>query len=116
HRPHTARIWRQPPGHLFDARAKVADLTTIDSIRADVNHSCARLDHVLGDEVGPTRSSHQDVRVPCVRSEVLCLGVADRDGGVALDQKQSCRLADDVASADDNRSCALDSYATSLEQ
>ena len=126
------------PGHLIDARVHVADehaallrepgqawmafgeerrhhLRVGHLVDADVHHRGAWLHEVGRDEAGPSHGRHQDVRLPARGREVGRARMAHRHRGVAVQQQERHRLADDVAAAEHHRPLARDLNLLALE-
>ena len=76
---------------------------SLDPRRADVDHRRARLDEVRRDERRPAERGDEDVGLARDARQIDGPRMADRHRGVAMQQQQRHRLADDVAAADDDR-------------
>ena len=119
HRADPARHGGQPSGHLRDVRGDVADQPGV--VRpgdAHVDHRRAGLDHVRGQQPGPSRGHHHDVRGPGVRGEILGSGVAQRHRGVlgAPGQQQAESPADGDPAPDDGDVGARDGHPVAAQQ
>ena len=92
----------------------------VDSIDADIDHGCARLDHVGLDELGHAHRRDDDVRPAAVFSDIAAARVAEGDGGIGvlvfLAEDRRHRFADDVAPAKDHDLGALHRHAGADEQ
>ncbi len=112
----TARHRRDVGGLAPDAlEIDVADQAAADEIDADIDDDGAGAHHGGDDQIGRTRRDDQDIGQDRVLREVARLGVADRDGRLALHQHERERLADDVARADDGHVLAFELDALVLE-
>jgi hypothetical protein len=85
---------------------------------AHVDYRRAGLDHIRGDQPGPSRRHHHDVRGPGVRGEILGPGVAQRHGGVlgAPSQQQAEGAADGDPASDDGDVGARDGHLVVAQQ
>ena len=85
---------------------------------ADVDHRRAGLDHIRGEQPGPSRGHHHDVRGPGVRGEILGPGVAQRDRGVlgTPGQQQSESAAHGDPAPDDGDVGARDGHPVAAQQ
>jgi len=118
HRADAAGHRGEPAGHLGDVRGGVADQAGFGAGDPHVDHGRARLDHAGGQQAGPARGHHYDVRVLRVRGQILRSGVAQRHGGVlaAPGQHQAQGPADGDAAADDGDVGARDAHPVVAEQ
>ena len=118
HRADPARHRGQPAGHLRDVRGHVADQPGVRPGDAHVDHRRAGLDHIRGQQPGPPRGHHHDVRGPGVRGQVLGPGVAQRHRGVlgAPGQQQAERAAHGDPAPDDGDVGARDGHPVAAQQ
>ena len=86
------------------------------AIDAHVDDDGSGFDHVGGDGMAAPHGGHHDVGLASVPPDVGRAAVADRDGGVGLQQQQRHGLAHRVAAADDHRVLAFDRGASALDE
>src|SRR5579872_7463931 len=91
------------------------DVAVLAHIDAHVNHRGARLDHIGGDEAGFASGGHEHIRLTGPRGEIAGVDMADGDGGVAMQQEEGERLADDVARADNDGALASERNVRAVE-
>ena len=104
HRAHAAGHGGDGAGHRQDrGQVDVADDVPVrEDVDAAVDDDRARLDGRAADEPGRPGGHDDDLGPPDLRIEVPRLAVADRHGGVLLDEQQLGRPTHDVAAADDD--------------
>ena len=73
------------------------------------------LDHLRRDEAGPADGGNQNVGLPRDRRQVARLRVANRNGGVLVEQQHRDGLAHNVAAAHDHGVLAGDGNLAALE-
>src|SRR5262249_49316230 len=100
--------WRNPPCNLLDCvEIDIASEASAGKTpEAHVNHTSARLHHLGGDQVIPTRrygssAGHENVSATADCTQVARMSMAAGDGGIAqiTAENQRERLASDVAAA-----------------
>ena len=91
-------------------------LTIADCGDADVDDCGARLHELRGDEGGAADRGHEDVGLSRDGTQVRRARMTNRDGGVAMQQEQCHRFADDIAPAEHRGARAGDRHVRSLEQ
>jgi len=85
------------PATLLGRKIDVAGERPVGkTVHANVDHTCAGLDHLARDEPGAADGGDQNVGLARDRAELCRLRVAYRDGRVALQEQERERLADDI--------------------
>ena len=95
-------------GYVF---AHIADQFTVNAVDSYVDDRGAGLNHVGRDEASDTDGGYENVRLSCECRQIARAAMDYRDSGIAsrrkrrarlLHEDQRQRLADDIATADDD--------------
>ena len=87
----------------------------VEAVHADIDERGAGLDHLRRDEAGPADGGDENVGLPRNLSEIPGLGVANRHGGVFVQQQDRHGLAHNVAAAHDDGVLTGDGNVAALE-
>ncbi len=87
-----------------------------EAIHAYVDDRGAGADEFPGNEGGLADGGLQDIGTPALGDQVGGLGMADGDGGVAMEQEQGHGLADNVAAAYHYGMLAFDRNFVAVQQ